>query len=109
MPAPSGLAVYPAGIGPAGGTGGGWPPARDCPVVVVKVYTYPGCSQAVKAARRGMMSARRVSCPDPRRLVRHTCTTRAGRPPATRTVTCCAALAAEVCATIDQAERPGAR
>src|SRR5438309_1516793 len=107
--APSGAAVYRTGIGTAAGTGGGRPFARDCPVVVVSVYTYPGCSRVVKAPRRGVMSPRRMNWPGPRRLVLHTCTTRAGRPPATWMVTCCAAVAVEVCATIDQAEPPGAR
>src|SRR5215470_16950623 len=107
-PAPSGAAVYRAGIGPAAGTGGGWPPARDCPVVVVSVYTYPGWSRAVKAPRRGVMSPRRMNWPGPRRLVLQTCTTRAGRPPVTWMTTCCGAVAVEVCATIDQAVRPGA-
>src|SRR5438034_2580071 len=109
MPAPSGVAVYRTGIGAAAGTEGGWLPARDCPVVVVSVYTYPGCSRVVKTPLRGVMSPRRVNWPGPRRLVLHTCTTRAGRPPMTWMVTCCAAVAVEVCATIDQAERPGAR
>src|SRR5215470_10577221 len=52
-PAPSGAAVYRTGIGPAAGTGGGWPPARDCPVVVVSVYTYPGWSRAAKGTLAG--------------------------------------------------------
>src|SRR6266568_2409410 len=107
-PAPSGVAVYRTGIGPATGTASRWPPARDCPVVVVNVYTYPGRSSASKAPLTGMMSPRRMNWPAPRRLVLHTCTTRAGRPPVTWTVICCAAVDTEVCATIDQAERPGA-
>src|SRR5437763_6552115 len=109
MPAPSGVAVYRAGIGPAAGTGGGRPPARDCPVGVESVYTNPGRSSAAKTRLRETMSPRRMNWPGPRRLVLHTCTTRAGRPPVTWMVTCCAAVAIEVCATIDQAERPGAR
>ena len=56
-----------------------------------------------------MMSPRRMNWPGPRRLVLHTCTTRAGSPPLTRTLICCAAPATEVCATMDQAERLGAR
>src|ERR1700729_1774831 len=56
-----------------------------------------------------MMSPRRMNWAGPRRLVLHACTTRAGSPPLTRTVICCAAPATEVCATMDQAERPGAR
>jgi hypothetical protein len=108
IPALSGVAVYRSGIGPPAGTAGAWPPARDCPVVVVSVYTYPGCS-AAKAPRCGKMSPRWMNWPPPRRLVLQTCTTRAGRPPVTRTVTCCTVVATEVCATRDQAERPGAR
>jgi hypothetical protein len=36
-PARSGVAVYRTGIGPAAGTAGACPAARDCPVVVVNV------------------------------------------------------------------------
>src|SRR6266566_779363 len=109
MPALSGVAVYRTGIGPAAGTGGGWPSARDCPVVVENVYTYPGRSRVTKTPLRERMSPRRMNRPGPRRLVLHTCTTCAGKPPVTWMVTCCAAVAVEVCATIDQAERQGAR
>src|SRR5258705_9969273 len=90
-------------------SGGGWPSARDCPVVVESVYTYPGRSRVTKTPLREKMSPRRVNWAAPRRLVLHTCTTRAGKPPVTWMVTSCAAVAVEVCATIDQAERPGAR
>src|ERR1700749_2010149 len=96
-PAPSGGAVYRTGIGPAAGTAGGWPPARDCPGVVVNVDTYPGRSRAPKAPPAGVMSPRRLDLPAPRRLILHTCTARAGRPPARWTVICCAALDTEVC------------
>src|ERR1700759_164667 len=112
MPAPSGVAVYGSGIGPAAdtaaGTAAGWPPARDCPAVVVNVYRYPGRSTVVNVPSWGWMSLSFRNWPGPRRLEAHTWTVAAGRPPVTWMVSGCAAVAAEVSATIVQADRLGA-
>ena len=108
MPAGSGLAVYGSGIALAAGAAAGWPPARDCPVAEVNVYTNPGCSMTVNRPPCGVMSPRSTNWPGPRRLVLHTWTTRPGRPPVTRMVSGRAALATDVSATRLQAERSGA-
>ena len=79
-----------------------------CPVVVVRLYTKPGCSVTVKLPPAGVTSGSWMKLTDGSvRLVAQTCTVPVEAPPVSVNVAVCGAVAVVVSITDDQSDPLG--